>query len=278
MTEYINWNGTIVDTNSFTISPNNRGFKYGDGFFETMKVSGGVICLEALHFERLFSSLELLKFEGPEFYNPIYFKDQVQLLLKKNHHTSLARVRLMVFRGDGLYNNENNQPNFVIQSCLLDTNTTQLNNNGLMIDIYKDARKSCDLFSSVKSNNYLCYGMATLFAKKSGLDDALVLNNFDRVADSSIANVFIVRDGIIKTPPLSEGCIGGVYRRYLLQSFKKDSIPFKEEKITIEDLLEASEVFLTNAIRGIKWVSNCSSKAFYKNDVSSFLHGKYSLR
>ncbi|CAF1525226.1 unnamed protein product, partial [Adineta steineri] len=75
-----------------------------------------------------------------------------------------------------------------------------------------------------------------------------VLNSNDTIADATIANMFIVKDGIIKTPSLDEGCIAGIMRRYLLQCFDKEEILFKETKIEVKDIFEADEIFLTNTI------------------------------
>ena len=275
MIEYINWNGKIVEQNTFRIGPDNRAFRYGDGFFETMKVNEFGINLEELHFERLFFSLDLLQFDVPPFYTAAYFRQQVESLLRQNNHSSSARVRLMIYRGDGsIYGSIDHFPHFVIQSWPLRKDIMQINNDKLEIGIFTDSRKSCDKFSCLKSNNYLCYSMGAFFAAKHTLHDAVILNSYNRVADATIANIFIVQDGIIKTPSLNEGCISGVYRKYLLQSFSKDGIPFVEGPVTIDDLLHASEVFLTNALNGIKWIYKCG-ESLYTNEVSSFLHGQY---
>lgn len=275
MTEYINWDGEIVNKNTFYVSPDSRALRYGDGFFETMKVNEFIILLEHLHFERLFLSLDLLQFDIPSFYTPLYFQQQIERLLHQNNHSSLARVRLMFYRGDGgVYGQINNDPNFIIQSWPLQKEVNELNTAKLEIGIFKDARKVSDKFSSVKSNNFLCYIMAAFFVTKNKLHDALILNPYNRIADATIANIFIVQNGIIKTPSLAEGCISGVYRKYLLQSFSNDGIPFIEGQITIDELLNASEVFLTNAINGIKWIYKCRN-SYYLNEVSVFLHNKY---
>jgi branched-chain amino acid aminotransferase len=137
-------------------------------------------------------------------------------------------------------------------------------------------KKTSDFFSTIKSNNYLGYAMAAKWAVENGLDDTLLTNTFDRVADATIANVFIVTDGVIKTPLLTEGCVSGVMRKYLLNCFEEDSIPFSEAKISCNELLNASEVFLTNAIYGIRWVQKVGTSN-YKNSSSALLHTKFIL-
>ena len=276
MPEYINWNGKIVDKSRFYISPDNRSFRYGDGFFETMKIATGKILLANYHFTRLFSSLHILSFDVPALFTPDYFTAQIQNLLDKNHHSSLARVRLMIYRGDGgLYDAENLYPNFVIQSWPLSNAVNELNTNGFDIDIYREARKVYDTFSQIKSNNYLGYAMAALWAKKNKLNDCLLLNANNNICDSTIANIFIVNKNQIKTPAISEGCINGVSRLYLIESCKRDNINIIETAISVEDILDAGEVFLTNAVNGIRWVKQLGKQIYKNPSVAMQMHNDY---
>lgn len=271
---FLFYNGKFSKTGKPLISPDNRSFRYGDGFFETMKMVNGKIQLADHHFERLFSSLELLQFQKPDYFTADYLKEQAGLLAKKNYHHKLARIRLTVFRGDGsLYDVSNHFPHHLIQTWELSPANNNLNENGLMIGIFRDAKKVCDRFSAVKSNNYLSYVMAALWAKQQKLNDAVLLNPYDRIADATIANVFIVKDGVIKTPALTEGAVNGVMRRHLLQSLKQENMPVEETQLTVEELEQASEIFLTNSIYGIKWVKQLGENK-YTNQLSSLLHKK----
>ena len=273
--QYLNCNGKIFNADKLFISPNNRSFRYGDGFFETMKMINGEIMLPDYHFERLFASLELLQFEKPNYFTVDYLKKSIEELAKQNHHSKLARIRLMIYRGDGgLYDPENHFPNHLIQTWNLNAANNTLNENGLIIDIFKDSKKACDNYSHIKSNNYLSYVMAALWAKKNHLNDVLLLNSYNRIADATIANVFIVKDGSVKTPALTEGCVSGVMRRHLLACMRKENIPIEETKIEVEELLEASEAFLTNGVYGIRWVKSCGNSN-YINELSTFLHKKF---
>jgi aminodeoxychorismate lyase len=254
------------------VSPDNRSFRYGDGFFETMQLVNGKIILEELHFERLFTSLDILRFKRPSYFTPAYLREHITALAEKNKHTAHARIRLTIFRGEGgLYEVEDHSPHHIIQTWPLNPSIHQLNENGMVVGIYKEARKTCDGFSHVKSNNYLSYAMAALWAKEQKLNDALLLNPFNRIADATIANVFIVKDGLVKTPALSEGCVSGVMRRYLLQTIRKENIPVEETQLEIEDVMQASEIFLTNAIHGIRWVKQVGESE-YANQLTSLLH------
>jgi branched-chain amino acid aminotransferase len=169
----------------------------------------------------------------------------------------------MVFRGNGgLYNPENHFPNYIIQTWSIE-HTEELNSNGLIIDVYPDAKKSCDKFANLKSNNYLPYIMAALHAKKIKVNDCILLNNYDRVCDTTIANIFIIKDDIIYTPPLSDGCVAGVMRRWIIEKLHA-GFKIIEKEISIDELENADEVFLTNSVKGIRWVKQFRNKE-YKN-------------
>ncbi len=253
---YLNYNGTIFRADKEIIRADNRGFRYGDGLFETMKMVNGSIPLAELHFARLMDGIQLLEFDKPSYLSAAYLSNQILQLAKKNNHDRQVRVRLMVFRGDGgLYDAQNHSPNYVIQTWDLPDDFTRLNENGLVIDIFPDAEIACDRFSNLKSNNYLPYLMGALYVKKNQLNDCLLLNTKGNICDATIANVFIVKKGNVITPPLSEGCVAGVMRKYLINKITAGNLSILERYLSIPDLLEAEEVFLSNAVYGIKWVA-----------------------
>jgi branched-chain amino acid aminotransferase len=114
----------------------------------------------------------------------------------------------------------------------------------------------------VKSANFLPYVLAELFAKEKGIDDALVLNAFNYVADSSKANVFLVKGKQIITPALNQGCVSGVMRRFLLEELKTNDYSIRQEEVSEQELLEAEEVFLTNSIYDIRWVRQYKDRQY----------------
>ncbi len=270
----LNYNGKLYNEDELLISPNNRSFRYGDGCFETMKMIRGKIVLRDLHFERLFSSLETLQFDKSKFFTANTLEQQVFELAKANGHEKIGRIRLMVFRGEAGLFDIDNRANYLIQTWEMNAANNNFNGNGLITGIFTDARKAYDKFSTIKNNNYLCYAMAALWAKQNKLNDAFVLNTYDRVAEASIANIFIINNGIIKTPAITEGCISGVIRRYMLQCFRKDGIPVEETAITVQDIEQAQEIFLTNAAYGMRWVQSCGNSN-YALQAAPLLYKKY---
>jgi len=243
--EFININGKIIRKSEAGIKIDDRSYRYGDGLFETMRVVDGKIFLENFHFERLFHGFGILRFQPPEFFLADKLSAEIVELCKKNQYSELAKVRLSVSRGNGgLYDGDENL-NYLIE-CSSIRNEEE---KSLVIDIFPDARKSCDVFSNLKSANFLPYVMAAKFARENQLDDCLLLNVYGRICDSTIANIFWIKDKEIFTPLLSEGCVAGVMRRQL----KAQGASFKvQERICeIKDVENADEIFLTNSVSGI---------------------------
>ena len=264
------YNDEFYPAGTSVIKPGNRSLRYGDGLFETMKMVNEKIINKDFHFERLFNGLQTLQFDIPKNFTASFLEKKLRETAEKNNHTNTTRMRLMIFRGNGgIFDPENLLPNYIIETWALPDN--YFNENGLIVDIFPGAKKSCDIFSNLKSNNYLPYVMAGLFAKKNKLNDCIVLNSFDRVCDSAIANVFIIKGNTIYTPPLTEGCVAGVMRRWLLEKFNDVKHPVIEKNISENDLLNADEIFLTNAISYLRWVAGFRGKN-YSNKITRSIY------
>jgi len=264
------FNEKWINEQNAKVSINNRSFRYGDGFFETIKFSQGKILGWSYHTERFFRTLEALHFDKPAFLTPDYLESNVHELVKRNGHTKLARVRVTVFRGDGgIYDPINHKPNILIQTWSLNPENNKLNINGLVTGIYTEGFKAADALANLKTNNYLLYAMAAMWAKKQHLNDALILNHKESIADATIANLWMMRAGTLITPSLSEGPVAGTMRAYLLHQLPLVGYPVSEEPITKEMLMEADEVFLSNAIYGIKWVRQIENKDYSGVQIQS---------
>ena len=261
------FNGQFLPADQPIFTVDNRGFRFGDGIFESMKVINEEISLESFHMERLFTSLNILKIVAPSTFNVENIRKDILQLCKENNCSRLAKVRLSVSRIDAGAGPANGNFQYLVECWPLEDSTNQLNETGLSIDIFNEGRKFADFYSPLKTPSFLLYVAATDFVKEKKLDDCLLLNQFDHLAESTMANLFIIKDKTIYTPGIKEGCINGVMRRYLLHSFKQSSYNFSETAITINDLENADEVFLTNAVRGIRWVKNFRQKEFGNNQT-----------
>ncbi|MBS1761016.1 MAG: aminotransferase class IV [Bacteroidetes bacterium] len=260
------FNGKFLQTGSPILQVDNRGYRYGDGIFETMKVCDGQALLSELHFERMRNAFYVLQYQLPSFFTNEKLTEEILQLCKNNNCIESARVRLSFFRGNGGLFEGGNDIEYIIECWPLPVKEYTLNEIGLVVDFFRNGKKSCDIFSNLKSGNHLIYAMAAHDAKKNHLDDCLVQNVNDRIIDTAIANIFLIKNGQVFTPPLSEGCIAGVMRKYILQKAEIASLKILEVPISVEDILFADELFITNAIKGINWISQCG-EAKYGNTM-----------
>ena len=116
--------------------------------------------------------------------------------------------------------------------------------------------------------------MAALYAKEHQLNDCLLLNQYNRICDSTIANLFWVKDNRLYTNPISEGPVAGTMRQFLLNRLAEEGNPVIEANTSPEELLSADELFLTNAAYGVRWVGRFRDK-IYTNQTSSKIYSQY---
>ncbi len=265
--KYINYNGKIVEEDTLIVPAQNRGLRYGDGVFETIKLKNGKLILAEEHFERLWKGMEMLQFNIGKIFTKEKLIEEVAELAKKNNLIT-ARIRLTIIRGNGgIYDAKNHMPNYIIEAIELPEGNGELNSNGLQLCIYNAAKKNIDSFSNLKTNNYLPYFMGALFAKENHCNDALIVNAEGNICDTTIANIFYIKDEAIFTPALSQGCVAGVMRKWLIEKIQTLGFDVHQTTITKEDLLGADEVFLSNSIYNIRWVGSLEETSYTNNII-----------
>lgn len=197
---------------------------------------------------------------------------EIARLLNKNRIFGSARVRLTVFRNaGGLYTPSDNTVSMTLESTALDTNLYTLNPKGYIIDIYPDMRKQGSFLSPIKSCNALLYVMAGIYRRENNLDDCILINDSDRMVEATSSNIFVVNDNTIYTPAVSEGCIPGIMRDIIIRIAPKLGFTVHNQVgIPIQKLYDCDEIFLTNAIAGIRWVGGFRQQRYF-NRVSRML-------
>lgn len=275
---FLSINGNIVPSTQPVLRADNRGYRFADGLFETMKWQKGKIHFFDLHWERLHSGLRLLGFPIPASFTPTHLIEEINDLADRNILSDTARIRLSVSRGNGMLYPIPNQPDeliYIIECFPAERDVNFLNEEGIKIGVYEQARKAPDAFSHLKSSNFLAYRMAAIHAQKMNWDNAILLNSNNRIADATGTNIFILMENTLITPPLSEGPVAGVMRRHLLDELPLalPNIEIVEKPVTQEMLKEASEICLTNSITGIRWVKQLDDK-LYGNTISGDIYNK----
>lgn len=255
---FLFYNEQFLQTDEIRISPANRALQYGDGLFETIHFYKGRLLFLNDHFDRLSRGMTALKMNKPSGFTVAKINKVVNKLILLNKIPADARVKIQIIRNEGGFY----EPSTTDSSCLITVNPLtetgfNLHKKGLFIDICKEVVVPLHSFQQFKTCNSIPYVMAAIYAKENKLDDCLLLNNKGFVAEAISANIFIVKKNLILTPPLTDGCIEGVMRKQIIQLARRSNILVKEISLVAEDIKEADEIFLTNVIHGIRWVSRC---------------------
>lgn len=262
MNQFICLDGRILPAGQAVLPADNRGFRYGDGLFETIRMTGGRLPLWDLHAERLLAGLDLLAFRLPGHFGTDLLRKEVEQLGRKNGCTASARIRLTLFRGAGGLFEGLDSLHYLIECWPLAPVSSRIQDNGLEIAVFPDARKTTDRFANCKTANYLPYVMAAIHARRHRLNECVLLNDRGGLADATTSNLVLIREGRIRTPSLAEGGVAGVMRRHLLARFRDAGLEPEEVHLEPADLENADEVFLTNALHGIRWVKSCGGSNY----------------
>ena len=261
----VNTNGNILNEADASLPLNNRGFNYGDAVFETIKVSHSKILFWEDHYFRLMASMRILRMEIPMSFTLEFLENEILRLVEQNDQLKVSvRVKLIVFRdSEGLYTPNTNEVSFLISSKTLQNDFYELNDNEYRVDLYKDHYISPSLLSTIKSNNRLINVIGGIYANENGLQNCLLLNTDKYVVEALNSNIFLVKGQIVKTPPLTDGCIKGVMRKQIIEIIKlMTEYTIEEVSISPFELQKADELFLTNIISGIQPITNYRKKQF----------------
>ncbi|MDT7831545.1 aminotransferase class IV [Flavobacteriaceae bacterium S356] len=264
----LNFNGTLVSDTERLLSVNNRGFKFGDALFETMKIANGKVIFWEDHYFRLMASMRMLRMKIPMDFTLENLEKEILKTIPPETTNTTCRGRLSVFRKDGgLYTPATNEVDFLIEISELKVEKKE----AYRIDLFKDFYNYSGLLSTLKTNNKMLSTVASVYAEENDLDNCVLLNERKGVVEVTNGNIFVIKGNTIKTPALTEGCLKGVLRKKIIEIIESnDLFTIEETVISPFEIQKADEVFITNAIVGIQAVTNYRKKTFV-TDVSDKL-------
>lgn len=238
------WKGNIVDKEDMRIDFNDRGYQFGDGIYEFVRVYNGKLFALEEHLDRFENSAKLLEL------NMNYSRDEMrgffEEMVRANELDS-GNIYIQITRGDGTARNHNyppyDQQKSVISGCAAHYyRDNKKINEGVKATLYRDLRwQMCN----AKSLNLLPNCMAIADAKRRGADKAILYRN-GYITEERAGNVMIVKNGQIFTTPDSGEILPGITKLLVLRICRKYHIPFEERKFTIQELMEADEVIVTD--------------------------------
>nr|WP_263323273.1 branched-chain-amino-acid transaminase [Neobacillus sp. Marseille-Q6967] len=244
--QWIFLDGEFVKKEDAVVSVFDHGFLYGDGVFEGIRVySGNVFRLDA-HLKRLFESAQSIMLKIP--YSQGEMTQLIVDTIRKNDLDS-AYIRVVVSRGKGnlgLDPSSCPKPSVIIIAEELSMYPKEFYERGIKIASVASRRNRPDVLSpQVKSLNYLNNILVKLEANQAGVQEALMLNDQGYVTEGSADNIFIVKNGVIYTPPVYLGALEGITRNAIIDVARAKGYEVKEAPFTRHDVYVADEVFLT---------------------------------
>ena len=260
-------NNKLIGDKEINLNNRNRGFLYGDGFFESIKIFNQSPFNFNNHYNRIEFSADFLNLEF--LISKEELLNKIKELLLQNDIVN-GSVRITIFRdSDGKYYPINNESSYIITS-VKDQNSSFVNNDKLSLGIYTDNLKSPSKLSNIKSLNSLLYVLASKYAKSNGYDDVLLYNSSNNIIESTNSNLFLKSRNTVFTPPTSDGCVDGSMRKLLISIIeRKYKLTYKSLKV--EDVSESDEIILSNAISGVKKVSLFRDKEFNEDSFYNYL-------
>jgi len=263
----INYNGKLICSSEPVFHSSNRAFKYGDGLFETIKVENLKVNYLEDHYFRLMASMRMLRMNIPMSFTMDFFENELIKTVETNNLID-ARIRITVYRKDGgLYTPATNEIDFIVEASSL----SSIIKKEYVVDLFKDYFIYSGFLSTIKSTNKSINVLASIYASENEFDNCILLNEKKHVAEAINGNIFIVKDNIVKTPAITEGCVKGIIRKKLIEIISKDkNYTIEETSISPFEIQKADEIFITNAIVGIQPVTKYK-KTRFKNSVAEAL-------
>jgi branched-chain amino acid aminotransferase len=241
-------NGKLYAKEDAKVSVYDHGLLYGDGVFEGMRSYNGRVFRLQEHLDRLWSSAKAIWLEIP------MTKDAMAKAVNETLATNGIKdgyIRLVITRGSGTLGLDPNRctdPQIIIITDHIALYPEEFYKNGLEIVTASTTRNHpAALSPRIKSLNYLNNIMAKIEGLKAGCIEALMLNHKGEVAECTGDNIFLVRQGVLQTPPLDAGILEGITRDAVIELAQAAKIEVREMPLTRHDVYIADECFLTGS-------------------------------
>ena len=276
----INYNGNLIENSALQLTHENRAFKYGDGVFETIKVQNGKVMFWEDHYFRLMASMRILRMEIPMIFSMEFLENEILKTIEASNLTNdTCRVKLYVNRKEGgKYAPKTNDVDYFIALEKLEIPFYTIDDVPYEVELFKDYYIYSNLLSTLKTNSKITNVLGSIFAAENGYQNCLLLNEKKMVVEALQGNLFLVKDNLIITPPITDGCLRGIIRKQLIGICELSKEYHLEEKsISPFDLQKADELFISNVIMGIQPITKYRKKEF-TNKVSKDLLQKLNAK
>ncbi len=246
---YIAVNGCVMPEADARLSPLDRGFLYGDGLFETLKVDGEKVFFLERHIARMREAARFMKIPFPA---DLDFLGIIRDLMEKNQIPGEASAKICLSRGRhegslSLYTPSS--PTVLILTTRRASPGPTAWEEGLSVTIERELRQNeTSSLCRLKTLNYLPYLLARTRAEEKGFEDAILTNTASEICECTTSNLFFFREDRLETPALACGLLPGVLRESLMDCMEEAGEPVGEVKMAVSDLPTCDEIFVTNSV------------------------------
>lgn len=273
---YIWLDGKFFLENEVKIGPKTHGLHYGTGAFEGIRVYNGKIFKLKEHIKRLFNSAKILTMHIP------FIEDQIieaSIELVKRNHINDGYLRPLIFLGDQRMAIGSENITNIMLSCWPRPSLyckTLLEKKALRLEISSLVRPPAESlpYDAKASGLYVLNHLAKKRAIAQGYDDALMLDYRGYVSEATTSNFFMVKNGEIYTPT-TECCLDGITRQIIMQIAKDNNIKVIEKHITMEDVSQADETFLTGTAAEVTAIASIAEYEYKDNPISQMLYSEF---
>lgn len=250
--------GKFIAENEFRVSPFDRGFCHGLSLFETLLAVKGRPRLLREHLVRLRGGLERLGVNSVTLDEAGLLNAMVSLLERNGLEKGMARVRISLSLGQGPLDRLDNGSAWAWMTAA----PVDGGPGSVRMTLAPWRRDKESVLRGIKTGSYAEHLIALDMARLEGFGELLFYNNDDELCESAMANVFLIRKGVLLTPGLDSGCLAGVTRALLLRLAREHGIPCKERVLRKADVAKADAMFLTSSVKGPVRVSVLQGREF----------------
>lgn len=257
--QMVNYNGTLCPSDQ-GLPFDNRGFKYGDALFDTLRRVSGKILFWEDHYFRMMAGLRMLRMDIPLAFTPDFLRAEIEKLPQYE----AARVRITLFReAEGRYTPRRAKVGYLIESEALSSPRYASSDEDYRVGLFTDFYVQATALSNIKSTNRTLNVIAAVFASENAFDNCFLLNDSKQLVGAVNGNVFLRSGDKLITPSADQGCIKGIFRKNLLRFVTaKGLFQVEERAVSPFELVKAEAVFITNVISGMIPVSHYRTKVF----------------
>lgn len=252
-------NNKILDWEEVQLSPLNRGFKYGDGFFESIAVIDGIPRFLDKHIKRLKNGAEVLKLEVAGILNIDKIQTEIQILQTKNNLKANAKLKLIIWRNsEGLYTPVDGNAHYLLTTENIVYNKISIIKRAGISEKTTNYPSQISRFKTISAMKYVIAGIER---KDKNLDEIIILDYQGFVSETLSSNLFWKKNDTYYTAPLSTGCIEGIMRNRMIDVMKQKGFPVEEKLVKVTELLASDNVFTSNAM-GIRHIQSIGQNTF----------------